>query len=322
MVRGGWRATALGGTGLVLALLLIGAVQITPGSPVPLNPGDAVIAPSMIPDGPVTIFISLPSQRAWVYRNGVPIAVTTISSGRPGHRTPTGVFTILQKHADHRSSKYASAPMPFMQRLTWDGVALHGGDLPGYPASHGCIRLPKAFARWLYSVTRIGASVMVSDRLDAPTILPSATPLEEGPAPAAALPQHYTWQPARSPSGPVSLVVSERDRRIVVLRNGIEIGRATITLTAPVRDNAAYLLNSIDRTGAHWLRVPLPGEPDGAERELSDDDRAKAHLPDAFRAALRDLLKPGATLLVVRESLAEAGTGRKVRLLETGGQQP
>jgi hypothetical protein len=98
-----------------------------------------------------------------VYRGGTRIGVSTISTGRPGHDTPPGVFTILQKQKMHRSTLYDDAPMPFMQRLTWDGIALHAGRLPGYPASHGCIRLPKAFAEALYGVTDHGGVVVVAD---------------------------------------------------------------------------------------------------------------------------------------------------------------
>ena len=86
-----------------------------------------------------------------------------MSTGQPGYETPTGSFAILQKNRDHRSNLYNGAPMPFMQRLTWDGVALHAGEIPGRPASHGCIRLPMAFARNLFAVTRLGASVHVTD---------------------------------------------------------------------------------------------------------------------------------------------------------------
>ena len=96
------------------------------------------------------MIVSLATQRGTLYRNGVPIAITTVSTGKAGHETPTGVFTILQRDIDHRSNLYDDAPMPYMQRLTWGGVALHGGRLPGYPASHGCIRLPQAFARLIY----------------------------------------------------------------------------------------------------------------------------------------------------------------------------
>ena len=92
--------------------------------------------------GPVIIIVSIPDQLVHVYRNGIRIAASTCSTGKPGHRTPTGVFRILQKDKHHRSSTYSNAPMPNMNRLTWSGIALHAGNLPGYPASHGCVRLP------------------------------------------------------------------------------------------------------------------------------------------------------------------------------------
>jgi len=109
----------------------------------------------------VTILISLPGQIAYIYRDGILIAASTISTGKAGKRTPTGDFTILQKRVHHRSNLYSNAPMPFMQRLTWDGIALHAGDLPGYPASHGCIRFPREFAKRLYDITALGTAVSV-----------------------------------------------------------------------------------------------------------------------------------------------------------------
>ena len=81
----------------------------------------------------------------------------------PGHDTPTGTFTILQKRRTHFSNIYDNAPMPFMQRLTWDGIALHAGQIPGTPASHGCVRLPTAFARHLFGETSLGARVYIVD---------------------------------------------------------------------------------------------------------------------------------------------------------------
>jgi len=98
-----------------------------------------------------------------VYRNGIRIAVSTCSTGKPGHETPTGVFVVLQKDADHRSSTYGGAPMPNTNRLTWDGIALHAGNLPGYPASHGCVRLPLDFSARLFEVTHLGTPVIITD---------------------------------------------------------------------------------------------------------------------------------------------------------------
>ncbi len=129
-----------------------------------LKPGEFIWRPEVSPRGPLVIVVSLPEQLVHVYRNGVTIAVSTCSTGKPGNRTPTGVFTILQKREEHYSSTYNNAPMPNMQRLTWQGVALHAGNLPGYPASHGCIRLPINFSKLLFSVTQPGTPVIIADQ--------------------------------------------------------------------------------------------------------------------------------------------------------------
>ncbi len=113
---------------------------------------------------PVSVVISVPMQMAFVYRGDVLIAASTVSTGKPGKMTPTGEYTILQKRPFHRSNLYNNAPMPWMQRLTWGGIALHGGALPGFPASHGCIRLPTAFAKRLFAATALGGSVAVVNR--------------------------------------------------------------------------------------------------------------------------------------------------------------
>jgi hypothetical protein len=119
--------------------------------------------------GPLSVVVSLTDQRAYVYRGGRMIAVSGVATGRDGKETPVGVFTILQKQVKHRSNKYDSAPMPYMERLTWDGVAIHGGSTPGYRDSHGCIHVPLAFARKLYGETRIGTTVEVTDASVVPT---------------------------------------------------------------------------------------------------------------------------------------------------------
>lgn len=112
---------------------------------------------------PVSIVISIPDQKAYVYRGEILIGASTVSTGKDGKDTPLGTFPILQKSEVHKSNLYDSAPMPFMQRLTWDGVAIHAGRNPGFPASHGCIRVPTAFAKKLFGVTSKGTPVMVTD---------------------------------------------------------------------------------------------------------------------------------------------------------------
>ena len=128
-----------------------------------LRPGEYVWQPDRAREGEIEIVVSIPLQRAFVYRGGELIGISTVSTGREGHETPVGTFNILQKRQEHYSNLYDNAPMPFMQRLTWDGVALHGGQVLDGPASHGCIRLPPAFARRLFAATEIGGSVHVVD---------------------------------------------------------------------------------------------------------------------------------------------------------------
>jgi hypothetical protein len=150
-----------------------------------LEPGGYVWKPDASTEGPVQIVVSLPLQTAYVFRGGTLIGVSTVSTGSPGYDTPTGSFRILQKKVEHRSNLYDDAPMPYMQRLTWDGIALHAGSIPGYPASHGCIRLPAAFARKLYAATSLGASVHIVD--EAPASASAALELTgAAPKPATA----------------------------------------------------------------------------------------------------------------------------------------
>ena len=111
--------------------------------------------------GEPRLVISLSDQLAFLYRGDTLVAVATISTGTDQRPTPTGIFSVLDKRPFYRSKKYDNAPMPFMQRIDGYGVALHGGFNPGYPASHGCIRLPGAFAKKLYAVTEIGTPVLV-----------------------------------------------------------------------------------------------------------------------------------------------------------------
>jgi lipoprotein-anchoring transpeptidase ErfK/SrfK len=113
-------------------------------------------------DGALKIVVSLPQQKAFVYKAGALVAVSSVSTGRRGHETPTGTFPIMEKQVHHRSNRYSNAPMPYMQRLTAYGIALHAGHLPGYPASHGCIRLPWGFAKKLYGMTGYGTTVTVT----------------------------------------------------------------------------------------------------------------------------------------------------------------
>ncbi|HEX5184884.1 MAG TPA: L,D-transpeptidase family protein [Allosphingosinicella sp.] len=139
-------------------------------------PGHSVWRDDGKATGPVRILVSLPLQLAFVWRGAALIGISSVSTGIIGRDTPTGMFTILEKDEDHHSNLYDDAPMPWMLRITWDGVALHAGKVTGEPASHGCIRLPAAFARKLYAVADVGTTVSVVD--DVPELSPLAPETE------------------------------------------------------------------------------------------------------------------------------------------------
>ena len=120
-------------------------------------------------EGPLQIMVSKDLQELKIYDGGVVVATSRVSTGKAGHSTPTGIFSILEKKRSHFSNIYDNAPMPFMQRLTWSGIALHASNsVPSYPASHGCVRLPNDFAKTLFSITRRGGHVLITDLETAP----------------------------------------------------------------------------------------------------------------------------------------------------------
>ena len=114
------------------------------------------------PQGPLIIAVSIEQQKVRIYDANGLFAESPVSTGMKGHSTPMGVFSVIQKNKMHRSNIYSGAPMPYMQRITWSGIALHAGVLPGYPASHGCIRMPMAFAVKMWNWTRMGARVVIT----------------------------------------------------------------------------------------------------------------------------------------------------------------
>jgi hypothetical protein len=157
------------------------------------------------PRGPVLAVVSLSKQRIHIYGSTGLLAESKVSTGMASFRTPPGVFTVLEKRRYHFSNIYHGAPMPYMQRLTWSGIALHGGVVPGYPASHGCVRLPHSFAPELFGMTGLGTRVVVTphepvaspiehERLPAPRLLPLPPGVGE---PAGA-------EVATAPGGPVN----------------------------------------------------------------------------------------------------------------------
>jgi len=274
-----------------------------------LAPGEYVWAPELSPEGPALLVVNLATQRAVLFRNGVPIAATTVSTGKEGNETPTGVFTILQKRREHYSNLYNNAPMPNMQRLTWDGIALHAGKLPGYPASHGCVRLPMEFSKLLFDATSLGMTVVITSipavpqGSAAPEVAVSATVTGQRSLEAAP----FEWHPERSGDGIVSVIVSVADQRAIVLQGGVEIGSAPVRVEHPVGGGMAYVLRASDETGRHWLRLNFSGTGGGMDVAAGEGQRFDA--PTGFRSLVSDVLKPGSAVIVVPESLSAGSPG-------------
>jgi hypothetical protein len=259
--------------------------------------------PETSPQGPVLVVISLPEQQAYVYRNGVLIGQTTISSGRAGHRTPTGVFTVLEKQRRHFSNIYKGAPMPFMERLTWSGIALHGGQLPGYPDSHGCIRLPKEFSQLLFGVTRVGTTVVVANESSDSALVTHPGPLMAMPARMKNLKLEklngidFRWHPERAVNGPMSIVISEADRQVVVFRNGEPIGRAHFEVQGSYRfPTAVFSYLGRENNQNRWLGV---GRDAGETEKILADLRSNIVIAPSFRDFAQSALQPGDTMSVV-----------------------
>lgn len=294
-----------------------------------LKPGDWVWAGDISSKGPVLVYVDLDRQRATVYRNGIRIGVTTISSGKTGHETPTGVFTILQKRKEHYSSTYNNAPMPNMQRLTWKGVALHAGNLPGYPASHGCVRLPLKFSEILFGTTSMGGTVVIAGSRGQPFKRPPAgvlTPAQVGGRGAVQLPlgsaQDYSWQPQLSPEGPVSIVISTADQAVVVMRNGTEIGRAKAVIAMAESENQVLTLTRDTRGRNEWIQVGVSNLPAEESAIVSTQNVEKMKLPPAFVQKMRELMTPGTTVLITSAKVTTDSTGSQTTVIASDGDPP
>ena len=286
-----------------------------------LAPGEFVWHPEISPSGPIVLIVSLPEQKAYVYRNGVLIGASTVSTGKSGHDTPTGVFTILQKREDHYSNLYNNAPMPYMQRLTWSGVALHAGRLPGYPASHGCVRMPYEFARKLFAETKTGVTVVVSDAKQfSETIAHPGliAPVDAKGAPVAAAPatEEAFWRPETSPEGPVTILVTNEDRRARVFRGGVEIGRSPFVLGDPSRTITLHVLTLLEPRADDPIS-PVTGRPTprwlvvtGGEKSEVTTERLLEiiQIPEEFRRAAGSVVSPGTTLVVTQPTATPATT--------------
>ncbi len=245
-----------------------------------LKPGQYLWDAADSGTGPVAIMVSIDRQHLYVWRGGALIGISTVSTGKPGKATPLGEFRILQKNVHHRSNIYSNAPMPYMQRLTWTGIAIHGGDLPGYPASHGCIRVPLAFAKLLFAATDMGGVVSVSDGQSGPflrieaeiaalatdAILTGGWPTAGEARPvvrmAALQPDQRVLAPVRRHPDAILPLVQDRDVAANTPAPKLPVEKIALAQADLSVDDAAMSSGRADPAQPHW-RVPYY-EPPGA----------------------------------------------------------
>jgi L,D-transpeptidase catalytic domain len=185
--------------------------------------------------------------------------------------------------------------------VTWGGIALHAGNLPGYPDSHGCIRLPLEFSKLLFGVTMKGATVIIADEHSAPaeTVHPGLFFTQSGEESEPEAAGQFEWNPAKSASGPVSLLVSSADKTLYVYRNGIQIGRASIPnsqAASPLNNRVFSALNGADEQGhLRWVEVTATGKASSSESLF--EAAQKSGLSPEFLAKAKEAIIPGATII-------------------------
>ena len=312
--------------------------QVSPDTAVDdLAQGEFVWNPEASPAGPVVVLVSLNKQQAFVYRNGITIGYTLVSTGKKGHETPTGVFTILQKDKDHVSSIY-KAKMPYTERLTWSGICLHAGGLPGYPSSHGCIHLPLEFSHFLFDINELGATVVIADEHSGPAeaahpamLLSPALHKSRAEGPLAKFTK-FEWQPDLAPEGPISLLLSTADSKLYVYRNGVEIGFAEVGMIHDDSDLPAGIHTVLE--GFSDKESPLtPGKKMhrwmhvSTDRDSLEEDESfladRVHIPPLFVEQIYDLLEPGTTLVITnRAATPETKSDNDFVIMATHQEEP
>lgn len=243
-----------------------------------------------LPAGPLHVIVSIAKQRATLFSNGVRIAEAPISTGVANHPTPMGVFSVISKSRYHRSNIYSGAPMPYMQRITWSGIALHQGPLPGFPASHGCIRLPEAFAVKLWAISKIGTRVIVTRDDVAPVSIENAhlfvpkkpedksADIAAEPAPVIAVATTAMVEPAAAADiierpdaskprvepqkrkGPVEIFVSRKEAKLYVRQGFAPLFDAAVTIAEPHKPWGTHVFTvmKIEDGKASWTALTIP----------------------------------------------------------------
>jgi hypothetical protein len=200
-----------------------------------------------------------------------------------------------------------------MQRLTWSGIAMHAGNLPGYPASAGCVRMPVDFAARLYTVTTLGSTVIIADNNSAPSTTTNPGLLFSAQASGNA---RALWTPEKAPKGPVSIVVSVADGAAYIYRNGIEIGRSPVGGIGRLSGSHVYsALSTIDTSGRRdWISTASVGGRSPNLKELAQ----RVAIPPDFLANVRALITPGTTLVLTDAPVnPQTHSGRGFNILTT-----
>jgi hypothetical protein len=298
-----------------------------------------------IQTGPIQIVISLNRQQLSLYSDGVLVTRSPISSGVRQHPTPTGVFSVIQKQLFHRSNIYSDAPMPYMQRITWSGIAIHEGVVPNHPASHGCIRLPRAFAVRLYSLTRLGARVIVTRdevaplEIEHPHLFVAKRSVPETAAANILAPTLPLTQVATAPettalsSGtvsdvdglaklgekshpgrPISVFVSRREGTVYVRQNFQPLFSAPVVISDPEVPLGTHVFTAMepknDSGAMRWTVITLPDRQITGDESLASEVLDRIKLPQDAADKISELLSPGSSLVVSDQGLgAETGPG-------------
>jgi hypothetical protein len=315
--RRGVLGLVLGGGLLVAGSRWGRAATPVTGDPDPstLAPGEFCWHPDRAGQGPIVIMVSIPKQLAHVYRGGVLIGMSTCSTGKPGHSTPAGLFTVINKFKVHRSAKYGD-DMPNTLRLTRKGVALHGGDVPGYPMSHGCVHLPLAFADALFELTDLGTLVIIGGHADhllvgAPGIVPAGG---AGRILAAR-------EAARSiaPSGrdaDTSILVSAAERRIYLLQDGTIVAQGPATIKDPQQPLGTNVFlwrgGDVAGSGSIWQGDGFQPVPGGA---VAGGTASLARLEGSAKVmgTIVKVMHPGTVVLTTDEPLNPSRQAPRVR---------
>lgn len=262
----------------------------------PIAPGRSFWLPELSPAGPVVAVVNLYTQHAQIYRNGIAIGYTSVSTGKRGYGTPTGRFQVLEKRRFHRSSTYGNAPMPWMVRLTWSGIAFHSGALPGFPASHGCIRLPASFAPQLFGALSLGDTVAVLNQpADAFTTLAPIDPLGRPLLQPEMLAATAWWREAAASlaAPPLALLASLPQQRLFVLEAG------QVAAAAPLPPGARQQALPLAAAPLSW-QPPGHWQAPGQSGNAADATLWQTVLPSdaAFSQRLRARITPGSTLVL------------------------